>query len=189
MSTQVAAADTHQNSNGLSVDGTLQAAGVDALRVVAQPVSKVHALHEHGGPLLAPEEGDGRQHVLNVAMSEVVALDLFVPVRSLSLFLYFSLSLSLSLSLFARRGGGPTNLGNGRDVAGPEGGGGRRQEDKRDEEGQEPGAPPAEVEYRHGFAGCVGARCGFAEVSCELLRGGWTWRGFCAFLYVAVMQL
>lgn len=81
-----------------------------------------------------------------------------------------------------------TNLGDGGDVPGSKGGGGRGQEDERDEERQEPGAPLAAVEDGHGFAilwvldaGCCGERecesCGVVDLA-----------GVLCFLYVAVMQ-
>lgn len=165
---------TYQNANGLGIDGALQAAGVDALRVVAQPVAKVHALHEHGSPLLAPEEGDGRQHVLNVAMSEVVALDLFVPVRSLSLTL--SQSLALSRAAAGRRTWAMDGMLPAPKAAA---GAGRKTSATRRARSQEPLWPKSSIAMVSRVVWF--ARCGFVEVSCEVLRGGWTWRGFCAF--------
>ena len=94
-------------------------------------------------------------------MSKVVALDLLLVLAP----------------TLARAAAGAMYLGDGRDVSRSESGGGRGEEDERDEEGQEPGAPLATVEYRHGF----GVRCGFVEVSAMLLRGGVDLAGFCAF--------
>ena len=46
------------------------------LTVIAQPVAKVDALDHPRVPLVATQTGDGGKHVLDVAMSPVLALDL-----------------------------------------------------------------------------------------------------------------
>jgi hypothetical protein len=55
----------------------LHSAHVNRLRVVAQPVAKVDALHVHLAELLARLAGDEQreQRVLNVAVAPVLALD------------------------------------------------------------------------------------------------------------------
>ena len=65
----------HQDADGGGIDA-LEAADVDSLRVVAEPVAEVGALNHQGGPFLAVQEGQGLEHVLDVAVAPVVALDL-----------------------------------------------------------------------------------------------------------------
>ncbi len=43
--------------------------------LIAQPVSKVHALDHGGGPFVSTDERDRLEHILNVAMAPVFALD------------------------------------------------------------------------------------------------------------------
>lgn len=43
--------------------------------LVAQPVAEINALDHGGGPFVALEAGDGLEHVFDVAMAPVLALD------------------------------------------------------------------------------------------------------------------
>ena len=57
--------DSYEDPNRGRVH-TLQAAHIDGLRVVAEPVAKVASLDKHRGPFLAVQERNGLEDVLNV---------------------------------------------------------------------------------------------------------------------------
>ena len=67
--------DPDQNANRVCLD-TFQRANIDSLRIVAQPVAKIHALDHHRRPLVSLETRDRLEHVLYIAMAPVVAFDL-----------------------------------------------------------------------------------------------------------------
>jgi hypothetical protein len=43
--------------------------------LIAQPISKVYTLDHGGGPFVAGDERDRLQHILDIAMAPVYALD------------------------------------------------------------------------------------------------------------------
>lgn len=43
--------------------------------LIAQPVSKVDAFDHHRGPLVALDEGDGLEHILDIAMAPILAFN------------------------------------------------------------------------------------------------------------------
>ena len=56
---------TYQNANGSGIDA-LQAANVNSLRVVAEPIAKVGALDEHRRPFLPVEECESLEDILDI---------------------------------------------------------------------------------------------------------------------------
>lgn len=64
----------HENADRVCLDA-FEGADVDSLRIVAQPVAEVDALDHHGRPLVALEAGNSLEHVLDVAMAPVLALN------------------------------------------------------------------------------------------------------------------
>ena len=66
---------TYNDADGSRID-SLQGADINALGVVSEPVTEVDARDHHSGPFLAVDEGQSLEHVFDVAMSPVVALDL-----------------------------------------------------------------------------------------------------------------
>jgi hypothetical protein len=67
--------DPDQYTDCLSLDA-LESADIDGLGVVAEPVAKVDALDHHRVPLVASQTGDSGEHIFDIAMAPVVALDL-----------------------------------------------------------------------------------------------------------------
>ena len=66
---------TYNDANGSRID-SLQAANIDSLGVVSEPVTKVGTPNHHSRPLFAVDEGQSLKNIFNIAMSPVVALDL-----------------------------------------------------------------------------------------------------------------
>lgn len=62
---------THEDSNRGGVDA-LETADIDGLGVIAEPVSKVGSLDQHGGPFLAVQEGDTGEHILDICNTMAV---------------------------------------------------------------------------------------------------------------------
>jgi hypothetical protein len=126
---------THKDADGGGVD-LFEAADVDSLGIVAQPVAEVNATDVHGGPFFAVEEAHRREHVLDVCRRSVYERG--------------------ALTMRGQRTSMPPvvalNLSNGRDVAGAERGGAVREDNEQEAEDQEHGAP-AHSKFCHVVAG------------------------------------
>ena len=67
--------DPDKNADGVGLDA-LESADIDSLRVITQPVAKVNAFDHHAGPLVTLKTSDLLEHIFDVAMAPVVALNL-----------------------------------------------------------------------------------------------------------------
>lgn len=64
-----------EESNGAGLD-SFQAADIHSLAVIPQPVAKVDSFDHRARPFVTFNEGNGFEHVLNIAMAPIASFDL-----------------------------------------------------------------------------------------------------------------